>query len=98
MATRVVHWKAEKYDIFVGRPTVWGNPYTHRDGPTRAEIKVATVEEAIEKYEIWIRERPGLLLLARQVLRGKVLGCWCKPGPCHGDVLARIAEEEDDGE
>ena len=27
------------------------------------------------------------------VLKGKVLGCWCKPGPCHGDVLARIANE-----
>jgi len=21
-------------------------------------------------------------------LRGKRLGCWCKPGPCHADILA----------
>ena len=20
-------------------------------------------------------------------LRGKKLGCWCKPDPCHGDVI-----------
>ncbi|MGD9564460.1 MAG: DUF4326 domain-containing protein [Pyrinomonadaceae bacterium] len=23
-------------------------------------------------------------------LRGKVLGCWCSPKVCHGDVLARL--------
>lgn len=23
-------------------------------------------------------------------LEGKVLGCWCKPNPCHGDVLSEF--------
>ena len=26
-------------------------------------------------------------------LRGKVLGCWCKPEACHGDVLLELIEE-----
>jgi hypothetical protein len=26
-------------------------------------------------------------------LRGKRLGCWCTPEPCHGDVLVRVIEE-----
>lgn len=25
-------------------------------------------------------------------LNGKVLGCWCAPGPCHGDVLVELFE------
>ena len=25
-------------------------------------------------------------------LRGKALGCWCAPEPCHGDILKRWAE------
>ena len=25
-------------------------------------------------------------------LRGKVLGCWCKPARCHGDILVRVLE------
>ena len=37
-------------------------------------------------------------------LEGKVLGCWCKPDPCHGDVLSEFvamacdAVEERSGE
>lgn len=27
-----------------------------------------------------------------QELGGKILGCYCKPGPCHGDVLSEVAE------
>jgi len=27
-------------------------------------------------------------------LRGKILGCYCAPLACHGDILARIANEE----
>ena len=26
-------------------------------------------------------------------LRGKILGCWCKPKPCHGDILVKLVEE-----
>jgi hypothetical protein len=27
-------------------------------------------------------------------LKGKKLGCWCKPNACHGDVLAELADDE----
>jgi hypothetical protein len=32
------------------------------------------------------------LIAALGELRGKVLGCWCKPALCHGDVLAEFAD------
>jgi hypothetical protein len=27
-------------------------------------------------------------------LKDKVLGCYCAPLPCHGDVLVKLANEE----
>lgn len=93
--TTVVHCKREKYDIYIGRGNncIWGNPFTHKEG-TLAKFKVASIKEAIEKYEKWIMNQPDLLAKIPE-LKGKVLGCWCKDkkgnGRCHGDVLARLA-------
>jgi hypothetical protein len=90
MMTRVVHCKKESYDVYIGRPSKFGNPYSHLPG-TLAEFRVATRTEAIAMYEIWIKDQVNLLA-ALPELKGKVLGCWCAPLPCHGDVLARLAE------
>ena len=84
MATRVVNLKQEPCDVRICRPSKWGNPFIiGRDG-SRMEV--------IAKYEIWIESQPALVA-ALPELRGKRLGCWCAPMPCHGDVLARLAEE-----
>lgn len=88
---RVVHCKKEPYDVYIGRPSKWGNPFSHREG-TLAEWRVGSVEEAIQCYEGFIRSSPVLLADLNE-LKGKVLGCWCKPGPCHGDVLVRLVDE-----
>lgn len=90
--TRVVNIRSGKpYDVYIGRPGPWGNPFSHQAG-TLAKFKVATREEAIDRYEKWLRQQPRLLAQLPQ-LRGKVLGCWCKPQACHGDVLARLADQ-----
>lgn len=88
----VVHCKKEKYDVYIGRPSKWGNPFTHLDRPTTASIKVETREKAVEAYEQWIQTQPQLLADLHE-LKGKVLGCWCKPKSCHGDTLAKLANE-----
>jgi len=93
METKVVHCKKEPYDVYIGRPSKWGNPFTHLNDTTRAQFKVATREEAIEKYEEWIRQQPQLLADLHE-LDGKVLGCWCKPQACHGDVLVKLINEQ----
>jgi len=80
--SKVVHCKQEPHDIYIGRPSRFGNPFViGRDG---------TREEVIAKYEAWLRTQPELMA-ALPALRGKVLGCWCSPQACHGDVLARLA-------
>jgi hypothetical protein len=88
--TRVVHCQKEKYDIYIGRPSEWGNPYTHiRDRETKAEFIVKNREEAISKYREWILNQPMLMNRILE-LDGKILGCWCKPKSCHGDVLVEL--------
>src|SRR5437867_12562894 len=73
MRTRVVHCRRQRYDVYVGRPSPWGNPFViGRDG---------TREEVIAKYAAWVRTQPHLLARIA-VLRGKTLGCWCAPLPC----------------
>jgi len=76
--TRVVHCKKEPYDIYIGRPSVWGNPFKIGKDGNR--------EEVITKYKEWVNNQPNLLDKIH-TLEGKTLGCWCSPKPCHGDVL-----------
>jgi hypothetical protein len=89
---RVVHCQKEDYDVYIGRPSKWGNPFTHiKDKETRAEFLVASRKEAVESYENWILNGAGQQLLSDLgELRGKVLGCWCTPKGCHGDVLVKL--------
>ena len=80
----VVHCKKQKYDIYIGRPSKWGNPFeVGKDG---------TREEVCKKYREWITKGAGRHLLNDlHELNGKVLGCWCYPKQCHGDILHELA-------
>ncbi len=82
---KVVHCKKEKYDVYIGRPSKWGNPFTIGKDGTR--------EEVIEKYRKYILSNKELMKLLPE-LKGKVLGCWCSPNKCHGDVLIELIENE----
>lgn len=93
MNTRVVNIKRESYDVYIGRPSPWGNPYSHRPSNVHGVQYVGSVTEAILQFETWARSDPQYVARIKRELKGKVLGCFCKPQPCHGDVLARIAEE-----
>lgn len=78
--------------IYVGRPTVWGNPFSHRPG-TRAGVKVDTREDAVAKYKEWILRHHDLVNLAKIDLKGMDLVCWCAPKACHADVLLEVANQ-----
>lgn len=67
----------------IDRLTIFGNPFVvGRDGD-RAEC--------IAKYKTWLPTQPKIMALLPQ-LRGHTLGCHCAPLPCHGDVLAALAD------
>ena len=82
--------KCPKDAEYVGRPTVWGNPYSHMN--VKGTIKVASRKEAIRRYEEDISERDRIDI--RRWLAGKDLVCWCAPLPCHADVLLKIANKK----
>lgn len=83
MKTRVTNLKFFPYDVLIDRRTKWGNPFQIGIDGTR--------EEVIEKYREWILSQPELLKELPK-LKGKRLGCWCAPMPCHGDVLVELVE------
>lgn len=77
---KVVHCKKESYDVYIGRPSKWGNPFSIGKDGSR--------EDVIKKYEEYLLGRLDLMK-ALPELKGKVLGCWCTPQACHGDVLVK---------
>jgi hypothetical protein len=83
--TEVVNIRlGERCDIFIGRPSKWGNPF--RAGRDGSLILV------LAKYKLYIK-RNKILMAALPELVGKKLGCFCAPRPCHGDMLVELCAE-----
>lgn len=82
--------------VYIGRPSKLGNPYSHLESSV-AEFRVKTREESIEKYGGWLRGQYRLkgdvydtlmrLVDVYEKTGELTLVCWCKPLPCHGDVI-----------
>ncbi len=92
--TRVVNLHDEPYDVYIGRPGPWGNPF--RIGEIYKGWRLSR-EGAIGAFRYWFETSDqGQELKARlHELEGKRLGCYCKPAACHGDVLvAAVARRQ----
>lgn len=92
MSTKVVNiHRREPYDIYIGRPSRWGNPFPLSDFPSR--------EACLERFKSWLLSSiHGKLLLADlEQLRGKRLGCFCAPDLCHGDIYIQLLESKGGG-
>ena len=84
--------KDSEYDVYIGRNTMvnskWGNPYKvgihYPRGKCIKKFEGALLVKILRTKEVTYED-----LLS---LSGKVLGCFCKPKPCHGDVIARYVE------
>lgn len=85
--TRVVHCKKEKYDVYIGRPSILGTPFP---------IGVMTRSQVIDRYREYALKRMETDPEFKKALlacKDKVLGCWCHPLPCHGDVIKEIVDD-----
>ena len=82
---------------FPKQDSIWANPFKiGRDG---------TRDDVLCKYEKLLRDKlytndvnkatDAASTYKEDLLKldGKILGCWCKPEPCHGDVLLKLIEE-----
>lgn len=81
--TTVVNLKDNEYDVLIGRPSKWGNPFIIGAHGSRFDV--------IKKYQQWFFTQPKLLADLWE-LKGKRLGCHCAPALCHGHFLAELAE------
>lgn len=85
--------------IYIGRPSMLGNPYTHQRQAMEGTIRVATRGLAIESYGDWLRsldaDSPQWCELRRiAALPGPLsLICWCAPLPCHGQIIVDAVRE-----
>ena len=85
--TKVVNMYKEPYDVYIGRKGkdqdgYFGNPFPLKDGEDRG----ATIERYREYFTKRI-ETDKEFKLRVESLKGKTLGCFCKPQACHGDVI-----------
>lgn len=101
MTTLVVNRRNETYDVYIGRGSLFGNPFSHLKSQVIGVIVVASRAEAIARHREWLFEQskdPSSIALQTQVLRqvhtlrDKRLGCYCDPLPCHGHLLAALAD------
>jgi hypothetical protein len=97
--TKVVNIYIEDYDIYIGREGkglsgYFGNNHpVYQVGKSWTECPIChckhTREEAIaafkKDFDIRIKNDPQFLFRVSE-LRGKRLGCFCKPLKCHGNV------------
>lgn len=108
MKTTVVNVKSAPFDVYIGRAaTRASDPRCHEESPfanpfalTRelvaehGEAKARAI--VIEKYRqhllACLEQDPGTWIPRLRALKGKVLGCWCKPAACHGDCVAEFAD------
>lgn len=75
---REVGWPRNPNEVFIGRPSPWGNPFIigkHGDRDT-----------VIQMYRDYLAANPSLLAQL-PTLAGKTLYCFCAPQRCHGDIL-----------
>ncbi len=96
LVTRVVNMKKEPCDVSIMRPGPFGNP--HPIGWCAACRESHTRRTAIEcfkqEFRLWLTS----IRFKRQLeeLKGKTLGCVCKPLACHGDVIVQWLEKTGD--
>jgi len=87
MTTVVNITKRTEYDIFIGRPSKWGNPFRLADyGNDRKYV--------LRLFTDWINrpEQAKLKADGKAKLRGQRIGCFCEPEDCHGHVWAAICD------
>jgi len=96
MKTKVVNLRKEPYDVYIGRAGrgqdgYFGNPCAiGQKCPVCSEVhKDGGSTIPCFKHYFYNRIRTDKDFLRRvRTLKGKTLGCFCKPNPCHGDVIA----------
>ena len=79
---KVVNVRKEKCSVYIGRPSIFGNPFVIGKDGNR--------EQVIVKYKEYALNNSKLLVAIKGLKDNDVLGCYCAPLACHGDVIVQI--------
>lgn len=95
-------WRMPRNAVYVGRPTVFGNPFAgdpqkaaaaYRRYLTQGTVIIEVGPELdlyLARYPHWMDREDALSALPS--LRGCDLACWCPlDQPCHADILIELA-------
>jgi len=92
---RVVNKYKEKYTHYIGRGSRFGNPFMIGKDGNREEV-ILLYEEYIRKLieeKIEGKNNPKLPNAIYDLPEDAILGCYCKPKNCHGDIIIKIWKE-----
>ncbi|WP_095067345.1 DUF4326 domain-containing protein [Pseudomonas sp. Irchel 3A18] len=85
--------RGDEYDVYIGRGTIWGNPYQMGIDGDRDEV----IRKFQYDFDNGLLKASTSLEKNLDIVRGKVIACHCKPAACHGDVIASYLNSIDDG-
>jgi len=101
---------ATENDVYIGRGSPLGSPYSHLDSKYNNVIKVDTREEAMELFRSYFDHVKRLdtssdlaalkfnralwELLNKAKTQDINLVCFCKPKACHGDVIKEWLDKQ----
>ena len=96
-----MHEETEQ-DIYIARPSVLANPWSHMDSNYPDVIKVGSRKEAVDNYINYFLQQYKNDSSFREIIDDLVelhknnidfnLVCWCSPKECHGDVIKKFVE------
>lgn len=101
---RVVHCKKEQPTHYCGRwprsiaeregrQNPLANMYAHVPTGIPGVTVVESRDEAITCFERDARANPKIRAAIMALPEDAVLGCWCEPKACHGDVIVKLWQE-----
>ena len=80
-------WNLPVNAVYVGRPSIWGNPYKIGIDGNR--------EEVISKYKAYLQDKLKLNPAFLDSLKEKDLACWCSLNQsCHVDIILEFLEKQ----
>lgn len=86
----VVNLKKSTYDVYIGRGSIYGNPYPVQDESDEERTRVISL---YRKHFANLRNS-GIITDQMLIdLQDKKLGCYCKPKACHGDLIKEAIDE-----
>ena len=99
---KVVNFKHERYTVYIGRAGkgmdgYWGNPVKINEECPMCKSTHVDRGSTLPCYESYLRKRLEASAAFKQsflaLAEDDILGCFCKPDACHGDVMVKVWTE-----